>query len=93
MSRNRLLWGLPLCVVLVAAVILMTQRGESAPSPGQPDNEKVAQLKPAVGLPISQVILFNSGVGHFTRSQAKSKAMPASISRFPSRTSTTSSSR
>ena len=29
---------------------------------------KPADLKPAVSLPISQVILFNSGVGHFTRS-------------------------
>src|SRR5437763_1345880 len=27
-----------------------------------------ADLKPAVSLPVSQVILFNSGVGHFTRS-------------------------
>ncbi|HEX3152769.1 MAG TPA: DUF4139 domain-containing protein [Gemmataceae bacterium] len=68
MSRNRLLGGLVLSVVLVVGVIFMTQRGQSAPKPGQPDNDKVAQLKPAVGLPISQVILFNSGVGHFTRS-------------------------
>ncbi|HEX3151007.1 MAG TPA: DUF4139 domain-containing protein [Gemmataceae bacterium] len=69
MSRNRLLWGLPLFAVLVATVALLAQRGQSGPvAANDADTARVAQLKPAVSLPISQVILFNSGVGHFTRS-------------------------
>src|SRR6516225_7140943 len=57
-------------LALTAALgVFRAQRGESAPSPAA-GNEvvKAADLKPAVSLPISQVILFNSGVGHFTRS-------------------------
>jgi hypothetical protein len=47
---------------------MLAQRGDSAT--GKPNGEPAgpADLKPAVSLPISQVILFNSGVGHFTRS-------------------------
>ena len=48
--------------------VLLTPRGESAPQQDEVIKEPVAQLKPAVSLPIRQVILFNSGVGHFTRS-------------------------
>jgi hypothetical protein len=65
---RRLMWGLPVAVALAAGGILMTQRGESAPTPQDNGKANVAALKPAVTLPISQVILFNSGVGHFTRS-------------------------
>src|SRR5450432_130020 len=73
MSRNRLLWGLPVAMVLIGAVVLLAQRGQTGLSAVEPAKEKeknahLAQLKPAVSLPISQVILFNSGVGHFTRS-------------------------
>src|SRR5262245_4734140 len=58
---------LPALGVLAAVVVVFSQRGESAPTSS--DNGKAGQaaLKPAVSLPISQVILFNSGVGHFTR--------------------------
>ena len=64
---RRLLYAAP--VAVLAAALALVPRGESAPSPANgKDGEKAAQLKPAVGLPISQVILFNSGVGHFTRS-------------------------
>jgi len=66
---RRLMWGLPVIGALATGTILLTQKGESAP--GQPNGanvEKIADLKPAVSLPISQVIMFNSGVGHFTRS-------------------------
>mgnify|MGYP000378817614 CR=1 FL=1 len=66
---RRLMWGLPVIGALATGSILLTQKGESAP--GQPNGanvEKIADLKPAVSLPISQVIMFNSGVGHFTRS-------------------------
>ena len=68
---RRLLWGLPVVGALAAGGLLLTQKGESAPergNGGHADAAKPADLKPAVSLPISQVILFNSGVGHFTRS-------------------------
>jgi hypothetical protein len=62
--------ALPLVGALGLGAVLYGQRGGSGPAAA--DNgkgeERAAQLKPAVSLPISQVILFNSGVGHFTRS-------------------------
>src|SRR5262245_29756641 len=66
---RRLLYAAPIAVLAAIGVILVPT-GESAPSPADAGKqpEKVADLKPAVSLPISQVILFNSGVGHFTRS-------------------------
>ena len=65
---RRLLYAAPVAV-LAATSLVLVPRGESAPSPAAgKEVEKAAQLKPAVSLPISQVILFNSGVGHFTRS-------------------------
>ena len=74
MSRSRRLHlALPVAAVALAAAggLLLTQWGVSAPDKangGQGRADKPADLKPAVSLPISQVILFNSGVGHFTRS-------------------------
>ena len=68
MSRRHLLYAAPLAALVVAIGLYLAPAGQSAPSPAAPGQEKVAQLKPAVSLPISQVILFNSGVGHFTRS-------------------------
>jgi len=65
---RRLLWGLPVLGALAAGGIFLAQKGESAPAQGNGEAIKVADLKPAVSLPISQVIMFNSGVGHFTRS-------------------------
>ncbi|MSR52577.1 MAG: DUF4139 domain-containing protein [Gemmataceae bacterium] len=65
---RRLLWGLPLIGALATGSIFLSQKGESAPAQGNGEAVKVADLKPAVSLPISQVIMFNSGVGHFTRS-------------------------
>src|SRR4051812_46979797 len=70
MKLTRLWYAVAVALVAAATGLVLVPRGESAPSPaaaGQPA-EKAAQLKPAVTLPISQVILFNSGVGHFTRS-------------------------
>jgi hypothetical protein len=58
----------PVFGALAAGIIIFGQRGESAPSSTDTGKPNAAQLKPAVSLPISQVILFNSGVGHFTRS-------------------------
>ncbi|HVK09335.1 MAG TPA: DUF4139 domain-containing protein, partial [Gemmataceae bacterium] len=64
MKALRLLWAVPAAGVLALAGGVFVPRGDSAPSgPG-----KAADLKPAVALPVTQVILFNSGVGHFTRS-------------------------
>ena len=57
-------------IALVSGLFL-AQRGESAPDKangGPADAPRAADLKPAVNLPTSQAILFNSGVGHCTRS-------------------------
>ena len=68
-SMRRLMWGLPVLGALAAGTVFMAQRGESAPVAAVADKAaKPTDLKPAVSLPVSQVILFNSGVGHFTRS-------------------------
>jgi hypothetical protein len=63
---RRLMWGLPAVSALVIGGALLTSRSESAPSKQKDDPHM--ELKNSVALPISQVILFNSGVGHFTRS-------------------------
>jgi hypothetical protein len=66
---RRLLWGLPVFGALAAGTYLLAQRAEPVQErPAGAPAAKVAELKPAVSLPISQVVLFNSGVGHFTRS-------------------------
>ena len=54
--------------VLAVGGTLWAQRGDPAPPPVAEAKAKPVDLKPAVSLPISQVIMFNSGVGHFTRS-------------------------
>src|SRR6186713_1378246 len=66
---KRLWYTLPLLGIIAVGAIFFTQRSVSAPSDNRPvDESKANVLKPTVNLPISQVILFNSGVGHFTRS-------------------------
>src|SRR5688572_28214230 len=65
---RRVLWSLSVVAALGVTGAVLTQRGQSAPDKVIGDVDKPADLKPAVSLPISQVILFNSGVGHFTRS-------------------------
>src|SRR5262249_38357664 len=65
---RRYLWTIPLAAGLAAGGLFLTQRGTSAPGPANGRADQPADLKPTVSLPISQVILFNSGVGHFTRS-------------------------
>ncbi|WP_020474851.1 hypothetical protein [Zavarzinella formosa] len=68
-AMRRLLWGFPVLGALALGAGLMTQRGESAPAVAVGEKgDRLPDLKPAISLPISQVILFNSGVGHFTRS-------------------------
>src|SRR5947199_8063007 len=71
MPRSRHLRYAPPVAALVLAVaggLFLTQRGTSAPDKPAGGVTKPADLRPAVSLPISQVILFNSGVGHFSRS-------------------------
>jgi hypothetical protein len=58
---------LPAFAALAVLAVIFGQRGQSAPQSGDNGKTSPANLKPAVSLPISQVILFNSGVGHFTR--------------------------
>jgi hypothetical protein len=61
--------ALPALGALAAGAALFGQRGDpTQPQPIDNGRQNVGQLKPAVNLPITQVILFNSGVGHFTRS-------------------------
>src|SRR6185503_5450340 len=61
--------ALPLVGALGVAAVLHGQRGGSGPAAADNGQDlKPADLKPAVSLPVSQVVLFNSGVGHFTRS-------------------------
>src|SRR5262245_2942621 len=64
---RRLLWGLPVACVLAAGATLLAQRDKPPPEKADDPQPGPAALKPAVRLPMSQVILFNSGVGHFTR--------------------------
>ena len=67
--KRRYYWVLPVLAGIALGGWLLSQRGESAPTNTVNGNgAKAGDLKPAVSLPISQVILFNSGVGHFTRS-------------------------
>src|SRR5688572_19321538 len=69
MSSRRLVYALPITALAAAAGLFLAQPGQSAPEPpGRDPAAPAADLRPAVSLPISQVILFNSGVGHFTRS-------------------------
>jgi hypothetical protein len=68
-SVRRLVWGLPILGVFAAAGLILAQRGGPPAERANGGNAaKVGDLKPAISLPISQVIMFNSGVGHFTRS-------------------------
>ena len=55
---RRLLWGLPVIGALATGSVFLIQKGESAPGQPNGDPVKVADLKPAVSLPISQVIMF-----------------------------------
>ncbi len=59
---RRLLWLAPVIgAVSLSAVLLSVNAAPDKPA-GKPD------LKPVTTLPISRVILFSSGVGHFARS-------------------------
>ncbi|MFO0797678.1 MAG: DUF4139 domain-containing protein [Gemmataceae bacterium] len=61
MLRRTLLWGLPLAGA-VGAALADRWLANTALADGK------QELKPAVTLPISRVVLFNSGVGYFSRS-------------------------
>ena len=66
---RRLMWGLPVVGALAAGTVFLSQRGESAPdkrewrqSTSPPTSSRRSACRS------SQVILFNCGVGYFTRS-------------------------
>src|SRR5215218_5620398 len=61
MRMRKLLWGLP-AVGAVAAGVGADRFLAAEAAAGKQD------LKPAVSLPITRVVLFNSGVGYFSRS-------------------------
>ncbi|VTR97689.1 DUF4139 domain-containing protein [Tuwongella immobilis] len=61
--RKVMLFLTPVLGAATAAMLLSTATGISAPG-----GEKQTELKTAVGLPISRVALFSSGVGYFARS-------------------------
>ncbi len=60
---RKLFWSLPILGACALGVWL--NHADSAPSQG---NQNPSSLQPVQFLPITRVILFNSGVGHFTRS-------------------------
>src|SRR5262245_50284764 len=65
---RRYLLALPAVGALAVGAALYGQRNpDPVVDKGNGQAAKAGDLKPAVRLPISQVILFNSGVGHFTR--------------------------
>ncbi|MEZ6142952.1 MAG: DUF4139 domain-containing protein, partial [Zavarzinella sp.] len=72
MKNNRKWWVAAALAAVLGGAAFFTQQAITAPGdkPAGKTQPVVAQgdLQQAVSLPISQVILFNSGVGHFTRS-------------------------
>ncbi|MBX9622941.1 MAG: DUF4139 domain-containing protein [Gemmataceae bacterium] len=62
MIRRKRLWGLTI-LGLMAAVVGVDRWWYMA----RAGNDPQADLKPAVALPVTRVVLFNTGVGYFTR--------------------------
>src|SRR6266581_1308708 len=62
MLSRKLLWSLPVIGAIGAGVGADRWLAAEAAAEGKQD------LKPAVSLPITRVVLFNSGVGYFSRS-------------------------
>ncbi|MEZ6139795.1 MAG: DUF4139 domain-containing protein [Zavarzinella sp.] len=71
MRANRKWWIAAALTTILGSAAVLTQQAVTGDQPAgklQPIVAKNADLQQAVSLPISQVILFNSGVAHFTRS-------------------------
>ena len=62
MLGRKLIWGVPLAGAIGAGVVADRWLANTALADAKQD------LKPAVTLPISRVVMFNSGVGYFSRS-------------------------
>src|SRR5215218_6067364 len=62
MVRRKLLWSVPLAAALGAGLAADRWLAAEAAAEGKQD------LKPAVTLPVTRVVMFNSGVGYFSRS-------------------------
>ena len=60
---RKLLWVAPAIGAAAMSAVMLTQEGISAPA-----EANKAELKQSQALPVSRIILFNSGVGHFSRS-------------------------
>ena len=82
MNSRRLLWLSP--VAAAAALGLIADRLFSAAGPHAARGDP----RPAATLPVSQVVLFNSGVGYFAEA-ARSTATPGWTCPSGRRTSTT----
>ena len=57
---RRMMWALPVVGAAATAAMLTTTRGTAA--------NKAEDLKAVSGLPVTQVVMFSSGVGYFARS-------------------------
>ena len=62
MLRRKLLWSLPLAGAIGAGALADRWLAAEALADAKQD------LKPAVTLPVTRVVMFNSGVGYFSRS-------------------------
>ena len=62
MLRRKLMWGVPLAGAIGAGALADRWLAAEARADAKQD------LKPAVTLPITRVVMFNSGVGYFSRS-------------------------
>ncbi|HYH69157.1 MAG TPA: DUF4139 domain-containing protein [Urbifossiella sp.] len=62
MLRRKLMWGVPLAAAIGAGALADRWLDATALADAKQD------LKPAVTLPITRVVMFNSGVGYFSRS-------------------------
>ena len=93
---RKALAGLAVAAFVTTAAVAFRDDGpgpvprKDAPPKADPVLEPIAlaPLKPTQKLPVTEVVLFNSGVGYFSR-KAKSKGTPASISVPGQPTSTT----
>ena len=61
MTRRKLVWAVPLAAAIAAGVAADRWLAATAAAEGKQD------LRPAVTLPVTRVVMFNSGVGYFSR--------------------------
>src|SRR5207249_101214 len=65
---RRTLWLVPPAVAVLAAALFALKPSSSPAGPGQADPAKAAAVSPtSPSLPVTQAILYSSGVGYFQR--------------------------